>query len=37
VKEILMLSDDFTLPVNECTEPCSRNRGRAHLLNYDEG
>ena len=36
VKEILMLSDDFTLPASERAEPSSRNRGRAHLLNYDE-
>jgi DNA adenine methylase len=33
VKEILLLSEDFALPSTEGSAP--RNRGRAHLLNYE--
>ena len=33
VKEILLLSEDFALPSTEVSAP--RNRGRAHLLNYE--
>ena len=33
VKEILLLSEDFALPSAEVSAP--RNRGRAHLLNYE--
>lgn len=33
VKEILLLSEDFALPSTEASAP--RNRGRAHLLNYE--
>jgi hypothetical protein len=35
VKEILLLSDDFQLPVGDHGEYSNRNRGRAHLLDYE--
>jgi DNA adenine methylase len=35
VKEILLLSDDFSLPKTAATTSSPRYRGRAHLLNYE--
>jgi DNA adenine methylase len=35
MKEILLLSEDFALPPSDGAARSSRNRGSAHLLNYD--